>query len=180
MNTGDNDPNELYIGEGFDKLPAGFIDSILAPPDILDTSTDGLHRLVAQLSGPPRLVASNAQPVASSTSGFRAILASVPAPELTPPVAMPVNPALSFMQQVNTMVGGEPASPRELAEAVFRVNLTPRNAHIDTRPESELSDREKLAISALARKFTRDIRPPTLEEPTQLAIWRGMAQPLRF
>ncbi len=120
------------------------------------------------------LVVSNT--TSSNHAGVKAALKAVLPPK--PPAPLPNSP-FGFMQQIEALTG-EAVPPAELANAVFRVCLTPRSAKIDCRPESELLPNEKLVISTLANKFSRRATPATLEEATQLAIWRGTAQPLRF
>ncbi len=153
----------------------------LVSGETIDTSPQGITRLIAGLN-PGRhlsLAVSNTAPQASApaTAGLKAALTPV-TPAQPSIIAPPVNRSLPFAEQVSSLLGS-PATPHELAEAMFRVNLTPGHEKVDLRPASALSDHEKLTLTSLGRKIATSTAEVSLLQPTQLAIWRGLAQPLR-
>lgn len=88
-------------------------------------------------------------------------------------------PSRSLLDLVNAGLPEKPASPTELAEAIFRVNLNPRRAGIDLRAAGEMQPAEKLTLTMLERKVqTPGAMSLTDEALKQLTLWRTVAPQL--
>lgn len=143
----------------------------MTPKDPLGSTIDRL--LGSDTVNPDKL------PLAPARLALVGGTATARQPAAVAAVPAATGPSRSLLDLVNAGLPEKPASPTELAEAIFRVNLNPRRAGIDLRPENEIPPSERLTLITLVRKVqTSGAMSRTDEALKQLTLWRTVAPQL--